>query len=108
MTTKIKFPADIDMEIRGRYRSAYQDLQMTMEPQYYVDLGLKKKFLKGRAVINLSISDVFNTRGRTSISDEVDFYRFSEFRRGGRRIILGFSFGFGKGKAMEYSGHKMF
>lgn len=108
MTTKIKFPADIDMEIRGRYRSAYQDLQMTMEPQYYVDLGLKKKFLKGRAVINLSISDVFNTRRRTSISDEVDFYRFSEFRRGGRRIILGFSFGFGKGKAMEYSGHKMF
>ncbi len=108
LTTKIKLPADIDMEIRGRYRSEYEDIQTINRPEYYVDLGIKKKILKGRGVINLSVSDLFETRGHTNISDDNDFYRYGEYTRGGRRIILGFSFGFGKGEAMEYSGRKMF
>lgn len=108
LTTKVKLPADIDIEIRGRYRSDYQDLQTNKLAEYYMDLGIKKKILKGRAVINLSVSDVFDTRGHTNVSDETDFYRYTENRRGGRRITLGFSFGFGKGEAMEYSGQKMF
>lgn len=107
LTTKIKLPADFDVELRGRYRSDYQDVQSNMKAEYYLDLGIKKKILKGRGVINLSISDLFDTRGHSSETDAIGFYRFEESRRG-RRIIIGFSFGFGKGEAMEYSGQKMF
>jgi outer membrane receptor protein involved in Fe transport len=108
LTTKLQLPKDIDAEILVRHRSKYKDLQSTSKAQTYADFGIKKKFMKGRAVVNLSVRDIFATRKSISVSDTPNFYRYSEHMRDGRRIILGFSYGFGKGEAMEFSGHKMF
>ncbi len=108
LTTKFKMPKDIDAEILLRHRSKYKDVQNTIGAETYADFGIKKKFMKGRAVLNLSVRDVFASRKRISTSDRPNFYRYSESTRDGRRIILGFSYGFGKGEAMEFSGHKMF
>jgi hypothetical protein len=69
------------------------------------DLGLRKKFMKGKAVVNLSVRDVFASRIRETIADQPDFYIYSRRYRG-RFVTLGFSYGFGKGEAMEYSGRR--
>jgi len=103
LTTSFKLPYDIDFELRGDYRSAYQTVQSTISGNFTLNLGVRKKILKGKAVISLSVRDVLATRIRETEIAQEDFYIYS-FGQRGRFITLGFSYGFGKGEAMEYSG----
>jgi len=105
MTTKFKLPKQIDFEVTGHYRSAFQTIQSKVSQNIFADLGLRKKILKGRGIINFSIRDIFASRIRESETNQTNFYVYSRRQRG-RFITLGFSYGFGKGEAMEFSGHK--
>ena len=107
-TTKFKLPYDIDLEYKFRYRSRYKALQGYYKESHYSDLGIRKQFMKGRAVVNLSVKDLFNTRKHVFESENEQFYTYNSHQRSKRIIVLGFSFGFGKGDTMEYSGLKMF
>jgi len=69
----------------------------------FADLGLRKKILKGKGVLNFSVRDVFASRFREGETFQDTFYVYS-YRQRGRFITLGFSYGFGKGEAMEFSG----
>lgn len=108
LTLKLKLPADIDIEFLTRYRSEVEELQLTYESQLYSDFGIKKKIMNGRGIINFSVRDIFSSRKRIGEADTAKFYRYSKNQRNGRSIVLGFSYGFGKGDAMEFSGHKRF
>jgi outer membrane receptor protein involved in Fe transport len=103
LTTAFKLPYDIDFELRGDYRSAYKTVQSTISDNFTLNVGVRKKLLKGKAVISLSVRDLFATRVRETEIAQEDFYIYS-FGQRGRFITLGFSYGFGKGDAMEYSG----
>lgn len=105
LITKFKLPAQFDVEITGNYESGYQTVQSQISENAYADIGLRKKMMKGKAVINISIRDVFASRIRESITEQPGFslYRYS---LRGRFATLGFSYGFGKGEAMTYSGSR--
>jgi outer membrane receptor protein involved in Fe transport len=103
LTTKIKFPAAIDFEVTGNYNSTYQTVQQTVGDNFFIDLGVRKKIMNGKTILNLSVRDVFASRNRESEILQDDFYIYSLGQRG-RFITLGLSYGFGKGEAMEYSG----
>jgi len=105
VTSKIKFPAGIDFEITGQYRSKYQTVQSEVSGNLFADIGLRKKMIKGRGVLSFSVRDLFASRIRESVTSQDDFYIYS-FRQRGRFITMGFSYGFGKGEAMEFSGSK--
>ncbi|MEL6657342.1 MAG: TonB-dependent receptor [Bacteroidota bacterium] len=105
LTTKIKLPADFDVEVTGRYRSERITVQTTISENIWADFGVRKKIMKGKGVINLSIRDVFASRIRESVADQPDFFAYN-FGQRGRFVALGFSFGFGKGEAMEFSGQR--
>lgn len=103
VTSKVKLPAGIDFEVTGQYQSSEQTVQSVISDQLFADLGLRKKILGGKGVLNVSVRDVFASRIRESITDQAEFYLYS-FRQRGRFVTLGFSYGFGKGEAMEFSG----
>ena len=105
MTAKLKLPAGIDLEVTGHYRSRFQTVQSLISSNVFADLGVRKKVLKGKGVFNLSVRDIFASRIRESVTDQPDFYLYNWGRRG-RFVIFGFSYGFGKGEAMEYSGRR--
>jgi outer membrane receptor protein involved in Fe transport len=105
ITAKFKLPADIDMEFTGQYQSGFQTVQSEISGNLFMDLGLRKKLLNGKAVVSLSVRDVFASRIRESNTYQPDFYLYS-FRQRGRFLAMGFSYGFGKGEAMEYSGQR--
>jgi outer membrane receptor protein involved in Fe transport len=105
ITSKIKFPAGIDFEMTGQYRSKYQTVQSVVFGNLFADIGLRKKIMKGKGVLNFSVRDLIASRIRESETSQDDFYAYS-FRQRGRFITLGFSYGFGKGEAMEFSGAK--
>ncbi len=104
-TAKLKLPADIDFEMTGRYESGYQTVQSEVSEQLSADLGLRKKLLKGKAVLNMSVRDIFASRIRESETFQPNFYLYNQGFRG-RFVTFGFSYGFGKGEAMEFSGQK--
>ena len=102
---RITFPLDIDFEVTGHYQSEYQTVQSVVSNNLFADMGLRKKIIKGRGVINMSVRDIFASRRMEIITNQNDFYLYSYGKRG-RFVTLGFSFGFGKGEAMEFSGQK--
>jgi len=107
MMTKLKLPAQIEFEITGQYRSAFQTVQSEISDMLFADMGLRKKLLKGKGVLNLSVRDIFASRIEISDTFQPEFYLYSRRLRG-RFVTLGFSYGFGKGEAMEFSGQKRF
>lgn len=106
-TGKFKLPAKFAVEITGNYRSKHKTVQQTLSDNSFMNLGIRKKMMKGKLVASLSVRDVFNSRKRESIADEENFYRLTNGQQG-RFVIFGLSYGFGKGEAMEFSGKKNF
>ncbi len=103
LNTKIQLPADFTFEIIGYYRSGYQTVQSEVSDMLYADTGLRKKIMNGKGVINVSVRDLFASRIEESIIDQPDFSLYSYGLRG-RFVAFGFSYGFGKGEAMQYGG----
>ncbi len=103
LTSKFKVNKKFDFEVTGRYQSKVKTIQGSRSANLFADLGMRYKIIKGKGVFNFSIRDIFASRIRESISESDDFYIYS-FGQRGRFITLGFSYGFGKGEAMTYSG----
>ena len=59
--------------------------------------------MDGKGVFNLSVRDLFASRIRESETNQANFFLYNWSRRG-RFITLGFSYGFGKGEAIEFEG----
>ncbi|THH40732.1 TonB-dependent receptor [Neolewinella litorea] len=105
--TKIQLPLDVEIEVAGNLRSGYRTVQGQVSGYGFVDAGLRKKAAKGRLVLNVSVRDAFATRIDEQEARQPDFYLYN-YRRQGRFVIVGLSYGFGKGEAMEFAGQKQF
>lgn len=103
MTGKFKVNKKLDFQVSGNYQSRVKTVQGITSGNIFSDLGFSYKFQGGKAVLNASVRDVFASRYRETVVDQDDFYLYSYGQRG-RFITLGFSYGFGKGEAMQYSG----
>ncbi|MCL5128022.1 outer membrane beta-barrel family protein [Algibacter sp. L4_22] len=105
LTTKFKLPLDFDLEMSGDYQSKFKSLQGETYDNLYADLGIRKKILKGKVILNMSIRDVFASRKNQSETTQPEFYLYNSRKRG-RFVSFGVSYGFGKGEAMEFSGRR--
>ena len=105
LTAKFKFSQKLDFEITGNYRSREKTVQGITSANIFSDFGLRYKIMKGKGVLNMNVRDIFASRFRERIVNQDNFYLYS-FGQRGRFITLGFSYGFGKGEAMQYSGGK--
>lgn len=103
VNAKLKLPADLDVEVTGNYRSSFETVQGEMSDMLFMNIGARKKILEGKGVINFSIRDVFASRIRENTVEQTAFELYNRSLRG-TFYTLGFSFGFGKGEAMTYSG----
>lgn len=105
LMTKVKLPSDFDVEMTGNYQSSYQTVQSDVSDNLYMDLGLRKNIMKGKAVLNLSVRDLFASRVDESQIAQANYEVYNRRQRG-TFVALGFSYGFGKGEAMQYSGQR--
>jgi len=105
LTNKFKVNKQLDFELSGNYQSREQTIQGIISPNYRANFGLRYKILKGKGVFNMSVRDIFATSRRENTVDQPTFYLYSTGARG-RFITFGFSYGFGKGEAMQYSGQR--
>ncbi|MEO1012446.1 MAG: TonB-dependent receptor [Bacteroidota bacterium] len=105
LLAKFKLPADIDFEATGNYRSSYQTVQGRINDMAFLDMGLRKKLFNGKAVLNMSVRDAFASRISENEINQEEFQIFNRRLRG-TFVAFGFSYGFGKGEAMEFSGSR--
>lgn len=103
LTMKFELPADISFEVTPQHRSRILTVQGINQGQTFIDAGIRKKFWKGKAVVNFTVRDVFASRVQIREVDQPDFYLYS-FSQRGRFVTLGFSYSFGKGEAVSYKG----
>lgn len=103
--SKVALPADIDVEFTGNYQSGFETVQGNVSGFAFLDVGIRKKIFKGKAILNLGIRDLFESRISEQFVKQSTFENYS-FGQRGRFITLGISYGFGKGEAMTYSGGK--
>ena len=105
LLSKIKLPWEIDFEATGNYRSAFKTIQGEIDDVAFLDFGIRKKIMKGKGVLNLSVRDAFASRIRENQIAQDNFEIYNRNFRA-RFVAFGFSYGFGKGQAMQYSGAK--
>ncbi|WP_299896616.1 TonB-dependent receptor [uncultured Aquimarina sp.] len=103
--SKIGFPADIDLELNGNYRSGFETVQGKQSGFAFMDIGIRKKILKGKIVANLGIRDVFASRIQERFVNQPTFETYN-FGQRGRFFTFGLSYAFGKGEAITYSGRR--
>lgn len=101
ITSKFKFSKDLDVEMSWNYQSGFKTIDGESGPSQFFNLGARKKLLKGKGVVSLNIRDLFATRVRENetIRDNFNIWSRSVY---GRFWVIGFSYGFGKGEAMEF------
>ncbi len=105
LVTKLELPADVDLEFSGNGESAVQTIQGEQQGFAWMDVGLRKKILKGRVIVSTGVRDVFASRRFIREVSEPEFYNYRESFRG-RFFTFGVSYGFGKGEAMEFVGRR--
>ncbi len=105
LITKYKVSKPLEVELTTRYESREQTIQGIRADNLFADFGLRYKILQGKGSFSLGVRDIFASRIRQTTIDSEDFFTFTRSQRG-RFVTLGFSYGFGKGEAMEYSGNR--
>lgn len=105
LTSRFKLPKDLDIELTGNHISGFPTVQSDVVSTTFMDIGIRKGFLNKKAVVNLGVRDVFASRIQESETNQENFF-LSNFSQRGRFVTLGFSYGFGKGEAMTYSGRR--
>jgi len=103
LTTKFKLPASFDIELKGDYQSEVKTIQGFQSGYGVLDIGIRKKFGKGKVILGAGVRDVFASRKRENYVSQDNNYGYTYSRRG-RFFTLSLSYSFGKGEAMTYSG----
>lgn len=98
MTASVILPWGITMQLTGRYNAKRIVAQGYREPNYSLDLGLRKMFNKNWS-ISVNARDLLDSRGWHNITENDSFWRESKNSRGGRTFGFTLTYSFGNMKA---------
>ncbi len=87
----------LTFQVFGFYRGQNQNIQFTVEPMYFVNLGARYSFADGKGTFSLNFNDVFNTM-RFAFDGEKPFLQTGTFNWESQNVYIGISYRFGSGK----------
>ena len=95
--TQFRLPGRFSIELGGHVRSPRIQPQGTFKAMNGMDLGMRKEFLKTRAlVVSLNVSDIFNTQQFSSHYETPTFIQDYDRKRATRFVRLNIRYRFGK------------
>lgn len=83
------------LQVLGNYNSPIATPQGTKIAVYNVDMGFQQKLFKGKAALNMVVTDVFNTQKKGQNANAPDFSYGRVFKIDTRAIIVTFAYSFG-------------
>ncbi len=87
----------LTMQLFGFYRGQNRNLQFEVQPMYFVNLGARYSFAKGKGTLSANFNDVFNTQ-RFQFNGDRPYVQNGEFNWESQTLYLGLSYRFGSGK----------
>jgi outer membrane receptor protein involved in Fe transport len=87
----------LTFQLFGFYRGKNQNLQMDMEPFYFVNLGARYSLLNDKATLSLNFNDIFDTQ-EFQFTNGRPIPQEGRFKNETQTVYLGFSYRFGGGK----------
>ncbi|PZX46361.1 outer membrane receptor protein involved in Fe transport [Algoriphagus chordae] len=88
-------PNWFSVQAQGNYRGPIVLAQGQIEPQYSLNIGLRKDLFNGKATISANVSDIFNTRNFRITTTNPRFDEKRVFQRETRVGTLAFTYRFG-------------
>lgn len=88
-------PNWFSFQAQGNYRGPIVLPQGQIEPQFSMNLGIRKDFFKGKGTVALSVSDISNTRKFRITTSNPRFDEERVFQRESRVGTLSFTYRFG-------------
>lgn len=96
IVANLMLPKSFSLQITGGYNSKSVIAQGFTLGNYFVDAGLRKAF--GDFSLSLNVRDIFNSRGRHTVTHGTGFIQDTDRWWGGRRFRLTASYSFGNMK----------
>jgi outer membrane receptor protein involved in Fe transport len=87
----------LTFQLFGFYRSKAKNLQMDMNPMYFMNIGGRYSLLDDKATLSLNFNDVFNTQ-EFSFTNGRPLPQNGRFKGETQNVYIGFSYRFGGGK----------
>ena len=87
----------LSLSLFAMYRGANKGIQFETDPMYFVNVGARQSFAKGKGSVSLNYSDIFNTM-RFGFEGDNPFRQTGAFRWESQNIFLGVNYRFGGGK----------
>ena len=104
VVANVSLPAGFSVQVTGGYNSRKVVAQGFSYGNYFVDAGVRKSFA-GKWSVAVNCRDIFNSRGRHSVTHGTGFIQDSERWWGGRRVRLTASYSFGNMKPIRPKGN---
>lgn len=106
-SSKIKLPAKMEFQSNAFYRGPHKNAQTKSDGMLSVDLALSKELFNDNATISVNVSDLLDTRKRSSFTTTDFFTSDSEFQWRPRTITLNFTYRFNQTKIQERMRQRM-
>ncbi len=100
-SSKVKLPAKIEWQTNAFYRGPSNNSQTESDGILSVDMAMSKDIIDDNATLALSVSDLFNTRKRNSLTTTDTFTSESEFQWRQRQVTLTFTYRFNQKKQRQ-------
>lgn len=95
MIANFSLPWCVSLQGTGNYNSKQLMAQGHREPNYSVDLGLRKSFLSDKLTLSINARDLLDSRKFRTVTAGDGFWQDSENWRGGRRVGFTLTYNFG-------------
>lgn len=95
MIANFSLPWGVSLQGTGNYNSKQLMAQGHREPNYSVDLGLRKSFLSDKLTLSINARDLLDSRKFCTVTAGDGFWQDSENWRGGRRVGFTLTYNFG-------------
>ncbi|OIQ22783.1 TonB-dependent receptor [Lacinutrix sp. MedPE-SW] len=87
----------LSFSLFGLYRGKNKGIQFESTPMYFVNVGARQSFAKGKGSISINYNDIFNTMEFGFVGDN-PFRQTGNFNWENQNIFLGLNYRFGGGK----------
>jgi iron complex outermembrane receptor protein len=91
----IVIPKWVNMQVQGNYRGPIVQPQGQIEPQWSINMGLKREVFAGKGTVSVNVTDIFNTRNFRITTTDPRFVQTRTFQRETRIGTLSFTYRFG-------------
>lgn len=95
MIANLSLPWGVSLQGTGNYNSKQLMAQGHREPNYSVDLGLRKSFLSDKLTLSINARDLLDSRKFRTVTAGDGFWQDSENWRVGRRVGFTLTYNFG-------------